>query len=182
MSTQRWPREWLMSDERMGDLLWHAMARLPRGSGVVFRHHSLPPADRLELGQRVADAARKAGVMLAVARDEELALRLGTALVHNPERAGKLPFSRSIHDEAEALAALSDGAALVFVSHVFPTRSHPGAPALGPAKAAELAKLAGCPAIALGGMDEERFRELANPFVGYAGIDCWFDLERPSRE
>jgi hypothetical protein len=37
--------------------------------------------------------------------------------------------------------------------------------------------MSGCPAIALGGMNAERFAELdaafSGSFHGYAGIDCW---------
>jgi len=66
------------------------------------------------------------------------------------------------------------------VSPVFATRSHPGRPALGAEEAARLAGIAGCPAIALGGMDRARFRAVAAAFHGYAGIDCW--LKEPSRE
>ncbi|MEJ8630952.1 hypothetical protein P0F65_16040 [Sphingomonas sp. I4] len=38
----RYPVTWLMTDERLGDGLWRALARLPPGSGVVFRHHATP--------------------------------------------------------------------------------------------------------------------------------------------
>ena len=39
-----WPREWLMTDERMGDRLWTAIDRLPiKHSGIVFRHYATPP-------------------------------------------------------------------------------------------------------------------------------------------
>jgi thiamine-phosphate pyrophosphorylase len=68
----------------------------------------------------------------------------------------------------------------VFVSPVFPTRSHPGRAALGVDRALALAELAGCPAIALGGMSAERFAALRGGFYGFAGIDCW--LKGPSRE
>ena len=32
---QSWPRIWLMTDERMGDSLWDAVARLPDGAGIA---------------------------------------------------------------------------------------------------------------------------------------------------
>ncbi|RYD48780.1 MAG: thiamine phosphate synthase, partial [Sphingomonadales bacterium] len=35
------PKLWLMTDERMGDDLWDALKRLPRGSGVIFRHYGV---------------------------------------------------------------------------------------------------------------------------------------------
>ena len=90
-----------------------------------------------------------------------------------------LPFSRSVHNDAEARLAKADAAALVFVSPVFPTRSHPGAPALGIDEAGRLARIAGVPAIALGGMDRERFAALAERgFYGWAAIDAWLNQVR----
>lgn len=71
------------------------------------------------------------------------------------------------------MAGWKAGADLVFVSPVFPTRSHPGAPSLGPAKAARIARAVGLPMIALGGMDARRFRRLRGRFQGWAAIDAW---------
>ena len=169
-----WPRAWLMTDERLGDRLWEALANLPDGAGgVVFRHYSLGKTERLNLGREVATIAGERGLTLAVAGSRSLAEQLGAQLAHNPDLAGALPLSLAVHDNAEAMAAKSSGASLAFVSPVLPTRSHPDRAALGVDRAWELAKLAGCPAIALGGMDAERFETLRDRFYGYAGIGCW---------
>lgn len=172
-----WPREWLMTDERIGGRLWEAIDRLPAGGGIVFRHYATPAEDRLLLGKSVAAAARDRGLMLAVAGSRNLAIKLGASLVHNPDSSGGLPCSMAVHDQEQAQAARDSGAVLAFIAPIFPTRSHPVARLLDVRQAAALAKLAGCPAIALGGMDASRFRALdaALPgvFYGYAGIDCW---------
>lgn len=172
-----WPRQWLMTDERLGDRLWDAVARLPTAAGIIFRHYSLGDSDRLELGLELARQASERKLVLGVAGSRKLADRLGAALVHNADSPGGLPWSMAVHNEAEARAAREAGAALAFIAPVFTTRSHPDRPALGIDRAAELAVLAGCPAIALGGMDEIRFAELesAHPgaFHGFAAIDCW---------
>ena len=172
---QPWPQIWLMTDERMGERLWPAVDRLPAAAGIVFRHYSVGEPARLELGARLADLTRKRGLTLAVAGDVELAIRLGAQLVHNPKRLpSTLPFSRSVHSLAEAQAAKADGAALVFVSPVYETRSHPNGPVLGPRDAIEIARAAGVPAIALGGVDASKFRSLEHKgFYGWAGIDAW---------
>ena len=47
-----------MTDERQGDALWAALARLPRGSGIVFRHHSR--ASRAARAVRSRSAAMRA--------------------------------------------------------------------------------------------------------------------------
>lgn len=163
-----------MTDPRMGDELFDAVRALPEGAGIVFRHGELNRAERLRLGLAVARAAARRGLVLGVAGDVALARQLGASLVHNPgQHPGLMPHSRSVHNEVEAEAACRAGAALAFVSPVFPTRSHPGRVALGDIEAARLARIAGGGAIALGGMDEERFAALRGPFHGYAGIDCW---------
>jgi thiamine-phosphate pyrophosphorylase len=167
-----WPREWLMTDERMGDRLWEAVERLPASAGIIFRHYRLDCAERLELGLKLSELARKRKLVLGAAGSRRLAEGIGAALVHNPDVPGELPWSKAVHDESGALAA--KGAALAFIAPVFATRSHPGRTALGIERAAALAALAGCPAIALGGMNETRFRALQERgFHGFAGIDCW---------
>lgn len=171
---QSWPRLWLMTDERMEDRLWEAIDRLPPGAGVVFRHYSLSTDTRAELAARIASAVRKRQIMLAVARDVELAERLGAEMVHNPAASTNLPFSRSVHSVEESLAAQADGAALVFVSPVCATRSHPGQKPLGPELAGKVAGVARLPAIALGGMNEQKFAVFEREgFYGWAGIDAW---------
>jgi thiamine-phosphate pyrophosphorylase len=164
-----------MTDERIGDRLWDAIECLPEGGGIVFRHYSLSAKARLELGQRVAELARARRLLLAVGRSGVLAEALGARLVHNPATPGALPFSLSVHDEGQARVARERGAELVFVSPVFPTRSHTGAPSLGIREACRLADIAGRPAIALGGMNLSRFRPIDAAFHGFAGIDCWLE-------
>jgi thiamine-phosphate pyrophosphorylase len=171
-----WPRDWLMTDERMGERLWEAINRVPAGTGgIVFRHFTLDPAQRLGLGTQVAALAHERKLTLAVAGDSLLAEGLAAQLVHNPSGSTDLPFSRSVHDEREARAAREAGADLVFVSPVYPTRSHPGATALGAEQATRLAAMCGCPAIALGGMTFGKFWELGDAFHGWAGIDAWLE-------
>jgi len=185
MTTQRWPTAWLMTDERMGDRLWPALdCASDVGAGIIFRHHATHPERRAVIGRRVADMAHRRGLVLGVAGDAVLARELGARLVHNPrETTLGMPFSRSVHDEGEAAAAKADVATLAFVSPVYPTRSHPGAGALGEQGAAQLAMLVGVPAYALGGVDpsrQHRLRKLG--FAGWAGIDAWLELaERRSR-
>lgn len=182
-SQPQWPRYWLMTDERIGARLWDAIEALPSGrGGIVLRHYHLAREDRLALGRDVAQAAAQRDLLLAVAGDARLAERLGAALLHQPAAPEPMPFSRAVHDEQQAEAARVEGAALVFVSPVFATRSHPQAAPLGMERAARLARLAARPAIALGGMNQVQFDALdaafPGAFHGFAGIDCWLD-ERP---
>ena len=171
MVTQRWPSAWLLTDERLGSDLEPALERAAAaGAGILVRHHASPFDVKLALVERV----RNLGAPLAVARNVVLAKEAGALFVHNPEGPTGLPFSMSVHGEAEAASAAERKAALVFVSPIYPTRSHPGAAAVGADQALVLARASNCPAIALGGMDQERGEALMRlGFSGWAGIDCW---------
>ena len=160
-----------MTDERMGDHLWTALARLPRGAGVVFRHHATPLAERRALFARLGAVARRRG--LTVVRAGPMRLGRGEHGVHN-QRVGHGLRTHAAHSRREAVAAVRHGTDLLFVSPVFATRSHPGATALGSLRAARI--VAGLPVvtIALGGMDAGRYRRLQRlGFDGWAAIDAW---------
>ncbi len=58
-----------------------------------------------------------------------------------------------VHDHREARQARRAGADAAFVSPVFATRSHPGAPSLGKAGSMRLARTLPMVRVALGGMD-----------------------------
>ncbi|GAA4008383.1 thiamine phosphate synthase [Sphingomonas swuensis] len=172
MTTQRWPTAWLMTDERLGDALDEAMVRAAAaGAGILVRHHRATRAERRSLAERVVAL----GAPLGMARDVALAEEMGALLVHNPGAdTGALAFSLSVHDDVQAAAAASRRPALVFVSPIYPTRSHLGAPALGEVEALRLAARSEAPAIALGGVDQVRGERLMNlGFHGWAGIDAW---------
>ncbi|RYD58524.1 MAG: thiamine phosphate synthase [Sphingomonadales bacterium] len=163
------PKLWLMSDERMGDGLWRALERLPRGSGVVFRHYSLGRAERIALFRKVVRVARRRKLVVLRAGSCPLPGERGT---HNVR--GKGITSWAVHDRAQGVAAARAGADVVFVSPMFATASHPGAPALGRARAGLLIRGIDAPAIALGGMDAGRAKSLKSlAFHGWAAIDAW---------
>lgn len=167
----RWPRHWLMTDERLGDGLWAALDRLPTGSGIVFRHYSLDRQARAALFARIARVAARRRLVLLVA-GPPVGRRWQRAGRHNAR--GPEGVSRSVHSAREAMAARRAGVALAFVSPVHPTRSHPGAFALGHWGFARLARLLPVTVIALGGMDAHRARRLAPLGAdGWAAIDAW---------
>jgi thiamine-phosphate pyrophosphorylase len=159
-----------MTDERMGTALWQAIAALPPGGGIVFRHYGLDFTARRALFARLLRIARRRGLVLIYAGPAGPGH--GADGRHNRYGTGLL--TASVHDVRQALAARRRGVDLVFVSPVFETVSHPGSRALGPLRAAAIARATGLPAIALGGMDERRFARLRGlGFHGWAGIDAW---------
>jgi thiamine-phosphate pyrophosphorylase len=155
-----------MTDERMGDGPWAALERLPKGSGIVFRHYSLPQGERRRLFQRVQQTAKARGLTLLVAG---LPLPGGDGTHGRPGRGLR---SASVHNLRELKAAERAGVDFVFLSPVYSTRSHPGARVLGPQRFALIAHQARVPVIALGGMDAAKARRLGGAH-GWAGIDAW---------
>lgn len=165
------PRLWLMTDERLGDALWPALARLPHGAGVVFRHYSLPLAERKALFARIERIARRRRLILMVARPWRVSPLIG---VHGARHRQANLRTAPAHSRREALAAVRAGADALFVSPVFATRSHPDAPALGVVRLGLITRGLGVPLIALGGMNHRRARALALQDIhGWAGIDAW---------
>lgn len=161
----RHPTLWLMTDERAD--LWAAVRRLPPGAGVVFRHHATGAGERRQLFVRLRRTTRAKRLVLVRAGAFPLPGEMG---VHG--RPGRGLVTWPAHDRAEALAGARAGATLLFVSPIFPTRSHPGAPGLGPADAARIGRGLNVALVALGGMDARRFRQLRG-FQGWAAIDAW---------
>ncbi len=160
------PKLWLMTDERMGDGLWDALERLPRGSGVVFRHYGVEADERQRIFRKVALIAQRRRLLL---------VRAGASGEHN-RRART--FTAAAHSRTEAIAAIRAGARLVFVSPVFPTRSHPGARTLGKSRLGLLIRGLKTPVVALGGMDARKARSLKQLGIhGWAAIDAWTKAE-----
>jgi thiamine-phosphate pyrophosphorylase len=174
------PRLWLFSDPvRLPDPR-AAMAALPRGAGVVAR--GLAPG----LLRPVARLARQRGLVLLVAGDGRAALALGAGL-HLPDRReslGLLPFliarraapcrlilSMAAHGGRRGAArARRFRPDAIFLSPLFPTQSHPGAPGLGALRWAALARGLPAPCIALGGVTPARLGAVPRRAAGVAAI------------
>jgi len=160
-----------MTDERLGDRLLAAIERLPRGAGIVFRHYGLPEAERRALFERVKAVARRRRLTLLLAGPAVQARLWGADGSHGSGRGGGLR-SAPAHNLHEIRAAERAGATLLFLSPVHPTRSHPDARPLGPARFTLLARRTRLPVIALGGMDAGRAAKLRGAY-GWGGIDAW---------
>lgn len=165
------PRLWLMTDERLGEGLPAAVARLPEGAGIVFRHYSLAEGERRALFDTVR-AAHPGLLLLAAPAD--LAAAWGADGSHGRHKGA---VTAPVHDLAEIRMAEAVGARLLFLSPVFPTRSHPDGPGLGPEGFASLAAQTDLPVVALGGMNAARANELTGAY-GWAGIDAWLQDQK----
>lgn len=179
------PNSWLFSDTRAQTDVIALAALLPPGSGVVLRHDGLASGARWRLLRRLIRVARARALIVLLAGTPAAAARWSAHGVHlrqhdarravQARRAGML-VTMPVHDAREARRARGARADGVFVSPLHPTRSHPGAPALGRAAWLRLARLAGGQAFALGGMTPARARALQRASgigVGWAAIDAW---------
>jgi thiamine-phosphate pyrophosphorylase len=168
------PTLWLMTDERVpDDRLLRAAGRLPRGSGIIFRHYTLAEAERRLLFGRLQRVARRHGLALFLAGEAVQAAAWGADGSHGgKERRGRLPLSLPVHDARQLREAERRGADIVFVSPLFATRSHPGANPLGPVRFAALARRARMPVMALGGV-KRRHAHLVRALgaAGFGAID-----------
>lgn len=164
---QTLPLLWLLSDARNDAWLEGALAGLPRGSGFVFRHYHLPPEARRARFDALAKAARAFGHCVILSGRESAVW--GADGVYGPvEAVATAPGLRlgTAHDGNELQAANAARLDGVFLSPVFPTRSHSDAYTLGVQGFQVLAQQALVPVIALGGMNAARARELDWPRWG----------------
>lgn len=169
----------MTDDERLADPL--AAARvLPRGSMVVARSRD---AGRLsELSRSLLKIARRHGLAVLIAGDPLLAGRLGADGFHLPgARAGEAAHWRArfptmmITASAHSYRALSTmrnaPVDAIFLSPVFFTKSHPDKAVPPPSRTNLIARAAGKPVYALGGVDARNARLLApGVFAGIAAI------------
>jgi thiamine-phosphate pyrophosphorylase len=164
------PRLWLMTDERQGNGLLSAVRKVPKGAGIVFRHYSLPQMERRALFDEVR--AAHSGLLL-LAGSAEQAKAWGADGSHG-KGAGEGLRTAPAHNFDEIRDAEAAGAALVFLSPVYATRSHPDRWPLGEASFMELVGATRVPVVALGGVDAAKGERLmALGAYGWAGIDAW---------
>lgn len=171
------PKIWLISDARNDAVLERVLHRLPTGSGLVFRHYHLHPAKRRVRFDSLARLAKSRGHLLALSGTARQAREWGAGAVYGPPGrmagAGSVLRLATVHSMREMAGARRAGVDAIFVSPVFPTRSHPVGASLGAVRALLLARQAACPVFLLGGMDARRFQPLsrAPQIDGWAAID-----------
>jgi len=159
----------MTDDERLPDPHPAAEA-LPRGSLIVLRARN--DARRAELA---AAFRRLSHLLLLIANDAALAARIGADGVHlSEEDARCAAHVRALHPRWLITAAahgrpLSGPFDAVFLSPIFPTRSHIGAAPLGAARANALVRQTRTPTYALGGITPANAR-LLRGFAGIAAI------------
>jgi thiamine-phosphate pyrophosphorylase len=171
------PSTWLVTDERVSTAaLLKGATRLPQGrGGILFRHHASGGGERRRLFDQLATIARRRRLVLLLAGSARQAAAWGADGWHGRSVSGavrQLWHSMAAHNARELRAAERSGADLIFLSPLFPTRSHPGGRALGRRRFAALAHRASMPVMALGGVSAKH-RGLLRGIgaAGWAAID-----------
>jgi thiamine-phosphate pyrophosphorylase len=153
---------------------------LPRGAGLAYRAFGAP--DAAEVAGRLGRIARRRGVILLIGAD---AVRVRGAGVHLPERmATRVRAIKAAHPGAIVTAAAHSlpailrarraGADAVIVSPVFASASPSAGRPMGAMRFAALARAAGVPIYALGGITANTApRLLTTKACGLAGVEAF---------
>ena len=159
---------------------WTTAARLPAGSGVIFRSFGRPGARDTAL--RLREATRDRHVRLLIGLDAELAETVAADGVHLPERAlGLAPGLRTARPDWLITGAAHSAAALTtpgldahVVSPVFPAGGPSAArQAIGLPGLSALVHRSPCPIYALGGIDAGQApRLIGSGACGLAGVSA----------
>lgn len=171
---------------------WTTAAALPAGACVVFRHFGA--RDAAATAERLRETTRRAGVLLLIGRDADLAERVGADGVHLPERdLGRAPDLRrqwpdwlltgACHGEPNE----TDGLDALVMSPVFPAG---GASAvktpMGMEAFAARVEKSPLPVYALGGITAGNVGQLAASgacgIAGVAAIREAFAASTPKRD
>jgi len=170
---QALPDLWLLSDARNDAMLDAALVRMPQGSAFVFRHYHLDYDVRRARFEAASSLARSRRHLVILADGYDTAAEWGADGVYGSlglvQDAQNLLRIATAHSMSEVSAANAANVDAIMLSPVFPTRSHPDAPSLGPESFHELAALSRVPVIALGGMTPENAAVLEWP--RWAAID-----------
>jgi thiamine-phosphate pyrophosphorylase len=175
---RRLPAAWFMTDPKRTPDIEKIVARLPRGWGMIFRHFGA--ADRCAVARAVVCAARARGVVVLVAGDAELARVIGADGVHWPEaklRAARARHPRwietaSAHGRAGLARAKAMGVDAAILSPVFESASPSAGKPMDALAFRLLARGAGLPVYALGGVNARTAARAGSGAAGFAAVDA----------
>lgn len=165
-----------MTDARNDQQLEAIVRKLPKRSGIIFRHYHLEAKARKGRFFEIRKLADRYGHILLLAGEPGLARKWRADGVHGRhwrrrETVG-LMHSAPVHDAREIEQAIRGGADLYFLSPIHATRSHQDARPLNPVQVKQLMGRIPGKTILLGGMTAKRYRQLSHLHAhGWAAID-----------
>jgi 8-oxo-dGTP diphosphatase len=162
---------------------------LPRGALLRLRLPELDDADYLRIAERLLPECRRRGLRLMLDRAPEQVMALGADGWHATESALRrierrpLPadrwFAASVHGAGGIALARRRGVDCAVLGPVLETATHPGTPPLGWPAFAALAREAGLPVYAIGGVGPSDLEQgFAHGAQGVAAIRAyWSSLD-----
>jgi len=179
------PPLFAFSDEARGPDPMALVRRLPEGSGFILRHYLFPGRKRLAL--QVVSSCRERNILCFIAGDLQLCILTKAHGIHLPEHLLHRPIyglshfkkrgglvTASTHSLSAGLAAQKYGVDGVFISPVFPTKSHVGSAHLGLIQFAKITQRLTIPAFALGGINlSQKTRLKKSGAYGLSGISLF---------
>ena len=159
------------------------ISRLPRKTGVIFRHYASP--NRFHLAQKIKQVCNDRDLTFIVSRDIKLARILNADGLHLPEYLAVKPNFRfrawknrpnkiltaAAHSRQAIMRIKNHGFDASLVSPVFKTKSHQSAKYLGTIGFQNIVSRQALAAFALGGLNNKTATFLKNTdAVGIAGI------------
>ncbi len=170
--------------ERTPDLLGVA-SRLPRGWAIIYRHFG--DTDRVNTARELASLAARRGLVLLIAADPDLAIRVGADGVHWPAKrlTSRWPQNRfsletaSAHNRNELIRAARAGMHAAIVSTVFASPSPSATKPIGAHRFIKTARSAPLPVYALGGFTARTAGRLSSArtdaIAGFAAVSAIHD-------
>jgi thiamine-phosphate pyrophosphorylase len=156
-------------------------------SAILVRRPAEPARLVFDLTRRLRPATRHRGCLLLVSDRADVAVAADADGVHLGERSLPLAaarrvlrpgmlLGRSVHNLDEAGQFEEEGADYLFLGPLFETRSHPGLPGIGLEAYREAVLRAKVPVIAIGGIDGDNVRLVAQAGGhGAAAISAFYD-------
>lgn len=171
------PLLFLSDPDRTPDPVGDA-AKLPSGSGIIYRHFGRP--ERLNVAEGLAEMSEQRGLHLLIAADPELAKHVGADGVHWPE--ARLPESwkwrdqfllqtASAHSRRAIWAAQRAQMDAVLVSSIFPSMSPSARRPMGVTRLRFLKQHTPLPVYGLGGVSVTNAPRIAS-VAGLASVSA----------
>lgn len=170
------------------DGIYGVISKLPKGTWVILRDRNL--VERAEYAGKIQKICKKRGLQFVPSGN---ILRVKSDFIHCSLFWNKPPeiirYSKnksliiSCHSLLDAQKAVAYGAKYILLSPIFKTQSHPDSSSLGLHRAFKIANHFSDSCVkfvALGGVDEKKYRilknlDFKNKFVGFAGIRWRFN-------
>jgi len=144
-------RQWLIADVRVADRLSTVVGKLPPGSGVLVLFHDCTRREREKILRQLRRTSKRLMIV--------------------DEASGR---AARVHNLRELRRALLARTAMILLSPIYPSASHPDWKPVPRMQAAAFARLAGRDLIALGGMNAKRFTRIERlGFQAWAAIDAF---------